>query len=361
MGNGKRYTDEEETKSGNAKIILLFVIITSVLLTTAMMRNSGKDNKVKNVQTEENTKIAMTLNGDDTVYVYKNDEYKDLGVTAVNENNEDESKNIEIKSNVDTSKSGEYSVQYVDKTNKDNVLERKVIVRKSALLKDGEKSKSKLPVLMYHYFYDKSKGETGKNANWMEVTKFEEQLKYLKDNKYYFPTWEEVEDFVDGKIDIPKKSVVITMDDGHKSLYKYAIPLLDKYKVRGTAFIITKKFNTKNLEKYKDSMIDFQSHTDNMHRAGGNIGHGGIFPVMSVKEGVKDLETSIKKLGGKKDALAYPYGDNNERTKEIVKKAGFRVAFTTVYGKVEPGMDKLILPRVRISAGISLNGFKNSL
>lgn len=362
MGNGKRYSkDEKEKKTDNSKLLILLVIIVSVLTTSFMLNhNSSKNEKVKNDAKEE-TQITISLNGDETIYLYKNAEYKEQGITAVDENGNDLSSKIEIEGKVDTTKSGTYSVKYVDKTDKNNVVERKVIVRKSELLKKGQKSKNKLPVLMYHYFYDKSKGETGKNANWMEVSKFEAQLKYLKDNNYYFPEWDEVEDFVQGKIDIPEKSVVITMDDGHKSLYTYAIPLLDKYKIKGTAFIITKKFNSKKLDKYKNSTIDFQSHTDNMHRAGGNIGHGGIFPVMSVKAGVEDLETSIKKLGGHHDALAYPYGDHNDRTKEIVKKAKFRVAFTTENKRVEPGMDKYALPRVRMSSGMSLNSFKNSL
>ena len=47
-------------------------------------------------------------------------------------------------------------------------------------LEDGKKSNNSLPVLMYHYFYDKSKGEKGKNSNWMEISKFSDQLKYLK-------------------------------------------------------------------------------------------------------------------------------------------------------------------------------------
>lgn len=228
-------------------------------------------------------------------------------------------------------------------------------------LENGKKSKNQLAVLMYHYFYDKSKGETAQNSNWLEISKFEDQLKYLKENDYYYPTWQEVADFVDGKIDLPKKSVVLTMDDGQKSLYNLAIPLLDKYDIPATAFIITTKFDNKNLEKYKNSTIDFESHTDNMHRAGGTVGRGGIFTALSIEESVTDLKKSIDKLGGNSEVLAYPFGDYTERTKKATKQAGFKVAFTTEYGKVKPGMDKYQLPRVRIFTEISLNGFKSSI
>lgn len=248
-----------------------------------------------------------------------------------------------------------------DNKNQENTEEKPKRESRAIPLKEGEKSKNKLAVLMYHYFYDKTKGGTAKNSNWLEVSKFEEQLKYLKENDYYYPTWQEVADFVDGKIDLPSKSVVLTSDDGQKNLYELAIPLLDKYDIPATAFIITSKFNSNNLEKYKNSTIDFESHTDNMHRAGGTVGRGGIFTALPLEESVADLKKSIDKLGGNSDAIAYPYGDYTDRTKQAVKQAGFKVAFTTEYGKVEPGMDKYQLPRVRIFTDITLSGFKASI
>lgn len=62
---------------------------------------------------------------------------------------------------------------------------------------------------MYHYFYDKSNGEIGENSNYMEVSDFDNQMKYLSENNYYFPTWDEVASFIDGKQVLPEKSVVI--------------------------------------------------------------------------------------------------------------------------------------------------------
>ena len=82
-----------------------------------------------------------------------------------------------------------------------------------------------LPILMYHFFYDKSAGEMGKDNNWMEISDFEKQMKYLHDNDYYYPTWDEVSDFIDGIIELPEKSVVVTIDGGAASFFKLAVPL----------------------------------------------------------------------------------------------------------------------------------------
>lgn len=335
--------------------IITIIVIIAVIVKLAM---NVLNNKSKNTKKDENISYEITLSGEETIQLYRYDEYLEPGYKAVTNKNEDATKDVKVNNNINTSVPGRYEITY---SIGDNSIKRNIIVKGSTLLKDGKNSNRTLAVLMYHYFYDSSKGEKGKNNNWMEISKFEEQLKYLKDNEYYFPTWQEVEDFVNKKVDLPKKSVVITMDDGQESLYSLAIPMLNKYNIPATAFIITKNFDIENIEKYRNSTIDFESHTNNMHRGGGNIGHGGIFTALTVSESIKDLQTSIEKLAGNNNALAYPYGDYNENAKNAAKKAGFKVAFTTENKKIKPGMDQYALPRVRMYAEITLKGFINSL
>lgn len=278
------------------KLITRLIFIICVILVIIFVPKLLKEKKNNDIIISNNKKAQISLKGEETIYLYRNEKYTEKGFTAKTLNNEDISKKVNVEDNIDISKAGEYEISYSLDGYEAETKTRKVVVKAPKKLKKGEKSKNKLPVLMYHYFYDKSKGETGKDNNWMEISKFEKQLKYLVDNDYYFPSWQEVADFVDGKIDLPKKSVAITIDDGQKSLYSLAIPMLDKYKVRATAFIITKNFKKEKLEKYKNSYIDFESHSDNMHRGGANEGHGGIFQVLSIDDGVKDLKTSVKKL-----------------------------------------------------------------
>ena len=256
------------------------------------------------------------------------------------------------------------NVEQAKSTNLQKTEEEKKYKRQTSRaipLAEGEKSDNSLAVLMYHYFFDDTNDEIAPNSNYMSTSSFEEQLKFLKDNDYYYPTWDEVADFVDGKIDLPEKSVVITMDDGDSSVFELALPLLEKYEIPATAFIITGSIDGEYLKKYSNSILDLQSHTDDMHREGGNIGHGGIFTALSLEESTNDLKKSIEKLGGNSGALAYPYGDCTEKTKEAVKNAGFKVAFTTVNEKIKPGMDKYELPRVRMFTDITLYGFEYSI
>ena len=90
------------------------------------------------------------------------------------------------------------------------------------------------------------------------------------------------------------------------------------------------------------------------------MGHGGILNCIDHDAGVADLKKSIEVCGDNK-AIAYPFGDVNENTKTITRDAGIQLGFTTAWGYVRPGMDKLELPRIRVSGGISLNSFIDRL
>jgi uncharacterized repeat protein (TIGR02543 family) len=218
-----------------------------------------------------------------------------------------------------------------------------------------------LPVLMYHQFYDPEQGEeqkAGLKANYMLASDFDDQMHLLSEAGCYFPDWDEVYAYVLGEIDLPENSIVITIDDGAKSFYKYAVPTLEKYKVRGTGFIIAKNLTYEMVGEYASEYVSLQSHTFDMHK-GGSDGRG-LFTTIDEEGALEDLNKAIDILGTK-DALAYPYGHHNERTEAALEAAGIRMGFTTSYGKVRPGMNPYALPRVRMSSGMSLSSFASQL
>ena len=208
---------------------------------------------------------------------------------------------------------------------------------------------------MYHKVYDAKNPPKDIDTNCISNANLESQLKYLVKEGYYFPTWQEVRDYVDGKIDLPEKSCVLTFDDGTISFMKYGVPLIEKYDVRATAFIIVSK-NGKLWTSKHYKHVNLQSHSYNMHRPGGKIGHGGVFTALSYKAGLADLNKSTKILGSH-EAFAYPFGDYTKRCEKAVKAAGFLVAFTTENAKVHPGDDPYLLTRVRINGDISMGSY----
>lgn len=244
-----------------------------------------------------------------------------------------------------------------EKAAAETVVNKDVQTAENTATEDSHKTNG-LSICMYHYVYDKDNPPKEKlNSNFIEVHALEEELKYLTENNYYFPTWEEVEKFVSGDYLLPEKSVVLTFDDGAYSFLNLGVPLFEKYKVPVTSFLIGNIDGEKKVKKYASEYMTFQSHSYNMHRGGGNIGHGGIFPVMNHDDAVADLQKSIE-IGGNGDAFAYPYGDYNDSCVKAVKDAGFKCAVTTEYGRAKPGGDPLLLPRIRMSKDQSLESFK---
>ncbi|MGN1327250.1 MAG: polysaccharide deacetylase family protein, partial [Clostridia bacterium] len=211
--------------------------------------------------------------------------------------------------------------------------------------------KNGLPVLMYHFFYDKNE-TTGADNNWMEISDFEAQMKYLSDNNFYFPTWQEVEDYIDEKISLPEKSIVITVDDGDDSFFELAVPVIQKYDVKATTFVITSWYGYRARDKEEN--ISYQSHSDCMHEGASN--GKGVMLSWSYDKIFTDVKNSSEILGGS-TVFCYPFGQYNDLDKKVLEDAGYKLAFTTEGGRVYKGSDKYALPRVRMSKGVSLSSF----
>ncbi|MDE5630194.1 MAG: DUF5011 domain-containing protein [Bacilli bacterium] len=326
---------------------------------------------------DEDAPTIKLVNGDMTIFV--GDTYTEPGYIATDSYDGDLTKEVKITNNVNTNLAGIYTIEYkvVDSSGNTTIEKRNITVKeKTTTTKTTNKAtsnsqtnkttkkintKSKgVAILMYHYFYDKSAGETGKNSNYMEIHDFEEQMKYLKDSNYYFPSWQEIADYVDGLINLPAKSIVVTIDDGQYTFFNLALPILNKYNIKATPFIITSKAGGKKVAKYQYPNINYQSHTHEMHQGGCKGGRGGLFRCIDHNKGVADLKKSIA-IVGNGDAIAYPFGDVTDNVLSITKDAGFKVGVTIKYGKAKPGMDRYQLPRIRMYKGMSLSAFKNSI
>ncbi|WP_440602861.1 polysaccharide deacetylase family protein [Bacillus sp. GB_SG_008] len=213
----------------------------------------------------------------------------------------------------------------------------------------------KVPVLMYHHLLkEQEKNENPKFKNMdsiLSVEQFEKQMKYLADNGYNTLTLEEFEGFVKGEKKLPKKSVLIIFDDGWKSNYVYAYPILKKYKMHAASFPITsklkddqEKFDPKQLqflsksdiEKMKDT-FEFGSHSYNLHNT---LSNGKVdFVTKPIADVKKDIELSNKILNTK--YFCYPFGAYNENSIKVLKELDFHLAFTTNAGYATPNSKPL--------------------
>lgn len=335
-------------KLTRAVLILILASVSSGIILTGC---------VKSVTHKSGAAIYLK-NYVPTTIIYIGDKFEEPGYTAVDSKGEDITDRVKV-SMPDISHPGNYKVKYSVKDAKGSKAFACRYIYVIHRPQTSEGRKKGLSVIMYHEVYDASNPPPRINSNYISTDALSAQLNYLVSAGYYFPTWEEVRDYIDGKIDLPLKSVVLTFDDAGPGFLTYGAPLIEKYDVRATSFVIA-SWNGSAMVNKKYKHIWLESHSYNMHRGGGSTGHGGIFTAMSLEDGVADLKRSQEVLGTS-SAFAYPFGDYNDNAIEAVRKAGFKLAFTTEPGKIYPDDDPYRLKRVREMGNLSVEDFKKLL
>jgi len=192
-----------------------------------------------------------------------------------------------------------------------------------------------IPVLTYHKF-SKNKSDN------MTVTEkaFEEQMRFLKQQGYRVISMNEFFNFLELKSPIPKKSVVITIDDGWRSTYEIAFPILKKYGYPATLFVYTDLISPNDetlgwdlIRKMAQGGIDVQGHTKT-HRKLERSGQESLREFFeAVKRELTESAKIIKRhLNKDVQYLAYPYGDTNTLVIALLMRLGYRGAFTVERG-----------------------------
>jgi peptidoglycan/xylan/chitin deacetylase (PgdA/CDA1 family) len=208
-----------------------------------------------------------------------------------------------------------------------------------------------VPILTYHRIVDESdlssRHMVDGRVNQMIVTKeeFEKQIAFLKEEGFTSLTLPELHEFLINKQEIPKKSVVITFDDGYKDNVIEAYPILKKYGFQAASFLIAGMITaedrpfTPEYVQYATteelasacSVFSYYSHTfDFHHRKGSSTKDKKSFLITEEAGAIrKDVAKSIGVLKGESLAFAYPYGEYSPKSIRILKELGIDMAFTT--------------------------------
>lgn len=235
----------------------------------------------------------------------------------------------------------------------------KTSVAKPKSLPSVDAKATNIAVLNYHFFYDKNKENWCNDGNCMEVSQFREQLDFLKNNQYKTLTMEEYRAWMYNEIELPARSVLITVDDGAMGTGKHngnkLIPILEEYQMHATLFLITGWWDKSN---YESEYLDIESHTYDMHkeRMCKDQPRGAQMLCSSKEQVLNDLKSSISVTGSNK-AFCFPFYAYNDITLASVKEAGFQLAFIGGYMKSTRSNDKYKIPRYPIHRNTSLSQF----
>lgn len=225
----------------------------------------------------------------------------------------------------------------------------------------------KLTVLAYHHLEPASTGKQLLNSVIMSVEEFSWQMEYLQKNNYYTISLEELQGFLAGRIKLPRRSVLITFDDGYESNYTYAFPLLARYGFKAVIFptgktpedeaVITDlphltAFQLKTMQR--SGLLEYGSHTYNLHRQIGGRPALTLLGTDEIRDDLYKFNKIFAMLGIPAPvALAYPYGAGNEKATTVAASLGYRLGFTVNPGYVQPGDDPMYINRFSIHSGDS--------
>jgi len=221
------------------------------------------------------------------------------------------------------------------------------------------KNSSGVAVLNYHAFYDETNAQERQGCNTSichSKAQFKTHLDYIKDNNILTLKMNEVEMYIDGKIQLPK-SVLLTIDDGGRT--KHGIDMLTEYKMYATIFLVTSWYEPSNYSV--TDYIELHSHSHKLHNVGDcPTGQGGGIQCLDESVIQEDLKTTREKLNNT-TYFCYPFYEYNEYSIKMLKQAGFTMAFIgesfSADNLVHPSDDKFRLRRFVIVDYTTMNDF----
>lgn len=250
-------------------------------------------------------------------------------------------------------------------------------VRVPVRVVDNSKYADRIPVTCFHRVVsDSLKKSKYSNNEWVAaVSDFERQMKYLHENHYNTLSLDEFYDWHQRKRKLPARSVVLTFDDGDYEFYHIVYPILKKYNLKATAFIVGSRTG-ETTEEYKDEEtcyylgwdkinemkkeypnISFQSHSFNMHYAHKQL---AVYE-LSLAEIYEDFETN--RLSGIENKntyqyIAYPFGGFNDDIVYCAKKYKYKLAFDFGLGRMATRDDSIYhIPRTKINGQATMEDF----
>jgi peptidoglycan/xylan/chitin deacetylase (PgdA/CDA1 family) len=223
-----------------------------------------------------------------------------------------------------------------------------------------------VPVLCYHRFGPKV-------ADSMTVTTavFASQLKWLHDNGYTVIPLRTLVNYLRNQgPQPPPKSVVITADDAHKSVYTDMLPLVKQYKIPVTLFIYPSAVSNPHApyamtweqlyECQKTGLFDMQSHTfwhPNFKKEKKKL-KPEEYQKLVDSQLTKSKASLEKRFGGTVDVLAWPFGIYDAELEKAAQKAGYVAAFSIERRFANPSESIMAEPRYLMANADGLKNFE---
>jgi len=237
-----------------------------------------------------------------------------------------------------------------------------------------EYRRDRIPALLYHRIRrdsDEHAGRLDKEPVFVVLeSDFRRQMEYLKEAGYTTITLDDYYAYRMGEKPLPEKPVLVTFDDGYRSNYEYAYPVLKELGQKATIFVTTdpnshvfdpyREFDAhltpEQIKEMSDSgVISIQSHGVT-HRPLAELGE------QEIEWELRESKRYLEELTGKQvNFLALAGAIYDKRPRRIAKQVGYLGVFTGFKGSMNGRSDMYCLRRLVVERDFTLEDFKRTL
>jgi len=225
-------------------------------------------------------------------------------------------------------------------------------------------------VLTYHRF-----GRVPYDPFCVDPDVFDDHMRVLAESGLVISA-SDLEAYLAGTRAVPDGAVLVTIDDGYRSVYTHALPILERYGIPSVLYLpagcmpgfvdgrdvagcdVEPRLDWIEIADLMRGGVSIGSH------AWSHVSLGAMSAEQLHRECTQSRRLLEDKIGRPVTSFAYPFGtraDYNEKTRQALAEADYRSAFTSQHGAIARGNDPLELPRIKVEGGEPLWMFRRLL
>jgi len=228
----------------------------------------------------------------------------------------------------------------------------------------GEGNPQKIKVVMYHRVVDAISLSLSYPELCIHVDAFRHHLSLFERWGFTAITFDDYRLFQSGELNLPKKPVIITFDDGYSDTYESAFPILQEFGMKAVVFAMGDRQIKANTWDLHSSIPVGPLMNDKqiieLHAAGFEIGsHTMTHPrlqQLSHEQAWDEISRSRMRLEILLNApvrtFAFPFGSVTEDTKKMLPDAGYSIGCATHSGPPVFGSDHFEIRRTLMSGSM---------
>jgi peptidoglycan/xylan/chitin deacetylase (PgdA/CDA1 family) len=200
-------------------------------------------------------------------------------------------------------------------------------------------------MFVYHRF-----GDSKHKSTSTSIKELRSEFEYFKSNGYKVVKLDDIITKLKSNQDIPDNWVVLTIDDSYKSFYQNGLPIFKEYNYPFTLFVYIKATDKRygdfmswdqlrETKKYGDIQLHSYSHPHLVSSSDTKI----------KRDTQKAFDIFVKEMGYKPKYYAYPYGEFDDRVKEIIKSFGFEAVLNQNSGAINKNSNRFDIDRIALT------------